>query len=264
MYPWIVLQRNCVEPVRRWKEKRKTLAELSFLMDTYVKKNSELLAENIALHATLLNAKQVEELMGFTQRYKASCVCIAQVLLRKFLPESHFFLLDAGANRGVCPDMVVVCNNCLVGRVSEVYPYYCRVMLITDQLSKVPAVCVRTDAHGIYEGAQKIDQGNLTFVSHLSTLEQGDLVLSSGEGLVYPKGFALGTIESFTLDRLGLNYEIAVKPINNFKTIHYCCIIQKGAEYEELPVSSDITVDSDQSENSIEIVADNDEPEEHA
>jgi len=108
------------------------------------------------------------------------------------------------------------------------------VTLITDQTSKIPVVCTQTGSQGILEGLNKLDVANLSFVSHLQTMVKDDLILSSGDGLVYPKGFAAGRIVDFSLNaNNGLIYLVTVKPLAPLRDIRFCCLLSKGTFYKD-------------------------------
>ena len=53
----------------------------------------------------------------------------------------------------------------------------------------------------------------LDFVSHLEPLVRDELVLTSGDGLLFPEGPALGTIAQFSLHDQGFLYDVHVKPL---------------------------------------------------
>jgi cell shape-determining protein MreC len=228
VYPWLVAQRTVVTPVKNWFEHRKTVAELHKLCTHYYTELETLVAENIMLHSSLAYMNVTQELTDFKKRYVTDTAVIAQVLLKHFSDQSHFFLIDAGSRRGITPDMVAVYKNCLIGRVSEVYPFYSKVILVTDKSCKVAAFCAHTGAPGIHEGLNAFGRTKLTFVSHLEKLQEHDTIISSGEGLVFPKGFGLGRIDSYALK--GFQYDITVQPLVAMDTVTSCCIIQKGAE----------------------------------
>jgi rod shape-determining protein MreC len=234
-YPLLLIQDTLISPWRSWQLRRKSADELCAALKHYQEQASQLLAENIALSAQQLHNQQIAELVSFGERYKTEQAVIGQVILKHIGEAGHFFLVDAGSNRGISVDMIAVYNNCLLGRVSEVHPAYCKVTLITDKLSKVPVICVATQAQGIHEGINSLTESRLEFVSHLQELRVGDLVLSSGDGLIYPKGFAVGIVRDFTLNSLGLNYIVSVTPLIDFMSIHHCYLVQKGAEYQGSP-----------------------------
>ena len=159
---------------------------------------------------------------------------IAQILLKQFSPQAHFFLLDAGKNKHIEKDMIAVFYNKLVGKVTQVYPGYCKVLLITDPLCKVAAKTLRTNIRGIHEGTFSLETTRITYMSHLVNLEIDDLVVTSGEGLVFPQGFVIGTIASFAIK--GLEYQVSVKPVLDLQALTYCTLLQKGSGLEDKSV----------------------------
>lgn len=240
MYPLMLVQNSVVSPIKQYIEMARIHRELEAICMQSLADRQELLRENIELASALDVVRSIDEINEFKKRYSSAAIT-AQVISRHFDGNSHFFWIDAGKNRDIAVDMVVVYKNCLVGRVTEVLPYFSRVILITDPLCKVAAFCKDSRDQAIHEGTGSLTQTKLTYVfdSRLDLekrLKKGDLVLSSGEGLIFPKGFGLGSIETFSADDLQFN--VTLTPLIDFKTIDYCCVIAKGAEYSE-PASAD-------------------------
>lgn len=230
MYPLLVVQKLVVKPLRACTTRKKNIQELTDIIAHYKQQYSDLLSRYISLSAQMVHHRQTTNLAQYAPAYKTDTLCIAQIIVHHCSDAGHFILLDVGTRDGVCQDMIAVYHQCLLGRVSEVYPWYCKVILTTDSLSKVPVICVQTGSQGIYEGLNQSHEARLGFVSHLNMLEIDELVLSSGDGLIYPKGFAVGKIRHFTLDALGLNYIVSVEPLLQVSDIHHCCLVSKGAE----------------------------------
>ncbi len=242
IYPLLQMQKAFVSPLKHYRQMTEIHREMEATYRQCLVERENLLQENIALSSALDVARATDEIKEFKKRYSSSLGLTVQVIGRHFNGR-HFFWIDAGKNRGITVDMVVVHKNCLIGRVSEVYPYYSKVTLITDPLCKVAAFCKNSQDHAIHEGTGSLKQTKLSYVfdSQLDLekrLKKGDLVLSSGEGLIFPKGFGLGTIESFRAD--DLYCDVVITPLINFETLDYCCIIAKGSEYyQEVPALSD-------------------------
>jgi len=89
----------------------------------------------------------------------------------------------------------------------------------------VAATCANTHTCGIHEGTNT-DTTMLSYVSHLSPMQIGDLVLSTGQGLVFPQGFGLGRVTSSYVN--GLHLTIELQPLLNLHEIHYCAILAIG------------------------------------
>ena len=236
LYPLLRIQQKIVTPIVQWFEQRATVQQLQDQLSILRKQNEELSASNIALQSVCSYVDETKALRNFNKRYDLTGGQVAQVLVRHFSSANNFFLVDAGSTHGIKKDMVAIYCNALVGRVVEVYPWYCKVCLITDAECKVAAFCVprncahqknsRKKASGIHEGINDAHQSVVQFVSHLETVEQDSLVLSSGEGLIFPQGFALGKV--IQLHKGDLFYSIIVKPELDFNTLSYCTLIAKG------------------------------------
>ncbi len=218
-----------------WFERRATIAELECAINKLRDENQKLFEENIALQSLQSYVHDTQELRDFNKRYALCDGHVAQILVRHFSSTDQFFLVDTGSAHGITKDMVALYGNCIVGKVVQVYPWYCKVSLVTDADCKICSLCLsskaltkndfKKGASGIHEGNSNLVSTAVRYVSHLKSVEVGDLVISSGEGLIFPKGFALGKVIS--ADKGELFYTIAVKPALDFQTLRYCTLIAK-------------------------------------
>jgi rod shape-determining protein MreC len=226
LYPVLRIQQSLIAPIQQWVSNRMSFVELQQKYAALSDDREQLLAENIALKSGNYYVRSTAELLAFKKRYEKTGERIVQVLARHLSTDNQFFLVNAGARHGIQKDMVAVYGNCLLGRVAHVYPWYCKVYLITDQKCKVAAACVKTGATGIHEGLNSEQQTTLSHVSHLEKIEVGDTLISSGEGLVFPQGFGLGTVVA--AERGDLVYTITVKPLLDFNIVRYCTLLAKS------------------------------------
>ena len=232
VYPVLVLQHKLVSPLKEYFAQRKSIAELQEQMMQLQGEHDTILAQNIELQGMISYAQDTKELVEFKQRYNFSQALLAQVLVKNFSEQSHFFLIDKGSNSGAQKDMVVIYKDCLIGRIGEVYPNYSKVVLISDQSCKVAAYCAQSKATGIYQGSNEEWSASLYHVSHLSSLEIGELILSSGDGLIFPRGFGLGKIKEYQTE--GLFHQIAIEPLVDLHAINHCYVVQKGECVQEV------------------------------
>ena len=106
-------------------------------------------------------------------------------------PFSNARLADAGANEGVAEGYPVISEHGLVGRVVGVSPEASRILLLTDADSRTPVVIDRSDARAILTG----DGGpapRLEYLRGPDAAHNGDVVLTSGDGGVFPRGLPVG------------------------------------------------------------------------
>jgi rod shape-determining protein MreC len=227
VYPFLKIQQLIIEPIQMWLSRRVAMNELQRLYISLQKDYELLLAENIALKAINQHMHNINELSSFfkARYYHKNTMVITQVLARHLSDQSQFFLVNAGTSQGVKKDMIALYQNCLIGKVTQVYPWYCKVCLITDNDCKVAVVCSETGSEGIVEGINNTEIMSLKYISHLSTVKMNDLVLSSGEGLIFPSGFGLGKI--IDVKKENLFYVINVKPMIDFRSLRYCILIAK-------------------------------------
>lgn len=108
-------------------------------------------------------------------------------------PYANTRLVNAGAERGVKVGHPVLSENGLVGRVIGVSPRVSRVLMLTDAASRTPVMIQRTRARAILTG----DGGwapELAYLRGRDAAQDGDLVLTSGDGGVLPRGLTVGRV----------------------------------------------------------------------
>ena len=225
LYPVLLAQHTIVTPLVTFYSTQKTIHALETTIATLKQTQKKLLAEVIALHSIVWFTKNTEELIAFKERYRSENMILGHIILKHFSEQEHFFLIDQGSTHGVTVDMVAVYKNCLVGRVTHTYPYYSKITLITDKSCKVAACSPTTKACGISQGCNNVEELRLNYVSHLAKVKMDDLIISNGEGLIFPAGFAVGAIKTCAIE--GLCYHITLKPLLDLSTLEYCYVLQK-------------------------------------
>ena len=231
LYPLLLVQKSVTGSLDNFLQRKKTIYALESEIALKNKQIEQLEAEKIASQATTSYYEEIKELVDFKKQYSLGKQLIVQVLLKQFSAQTHFFLVDGGKNKQIEKDMIAVFYNNIVGKVTEVYPAYSKVLLLTDPLCKIAVKTVKTHIRGIHEGTLSLDTTRIAYMSHLVDLEKDDLVITSGEGLVFPQGFAVGTISSFAIK--GLEYQVSVKPVLDLQSLTYCTLLQKGSGLEE-------------------------------
>jgi rod shape-determining protein MreC len=157
---------------------------------------NEYKAENQRLTG-LLNYKQV-----MVQKYD---LLVASVIARD--PGNWFatVTLNRGSNDGVRENMTVLTPQGLVGRVITVSSTNCEVLLITDPRSGVGAIIQETRSPGIVEGT--VGSSGMARIIHIpnnAQIQEGQVVVTSGIGSIFPKGIPIGTITNISAESAGL------------------------------------------------------------
>lgn len=106
-------------------------------------------------------------------------------------PFANNRLINAGSKDGIRFNNPVMTDQGLVGRVVGVSGEVSRVLMVTDVTSHVPVMILRSDGRAMMSG----DGGGypkLEFVRGQDTVKQGDQILSSGDGGIFPRGLPVG------------------------------------------------------------------------
>lgn len=138
----------------------------------------------------------IQELVDFRKRFGTVYSVVAPVARRDLSVARQHFIVDSGSTSGVKVGMVALAGHRLLGRVTEVYPLYSIVALITDPSISVAAIGATSKTTGVVRGTGNKHQVQLAYVDHLSPLAVGEQIVSSGEGLLFPRGFLIGTLAS--------------------------------------------------------------------
>lgn len=226
-YPLYRLTMVITEYATQWRDQWRTRDELKRALGEAEQEITQLRATIVALHAQQQYANMIAPLYRFCSRYAYDTALIVQVMSRCCSPDEQSIIVDAGSNQGVREDMIAIYGNGIVGRVTEVFAWYSRITLVTDKRCKIPVLCATTHTDGIYEGANSVREGRLLFVSCLDQLKPRDLVLTSGKGMIYPAGFAVGTVDTITHDAQGLYYRATITPYCDVFTITHCALLSK-------------------------------------
>jgi rod shape-determining protein MreC len=160
------------------------------------------------IQEALRRAGQAAVLAGLAPTGRA---VMASVIGRSTLPGQHTVLLDRGAQDGLTVDTVIVDASGLIGRVVELHPASCLVLLLTDPESRVAGLVERSRETGLLVGR---GWGHCDFV-YLETgadIEEGDRVVTAGLGGPFPKGLLLGTVLRVDRDDVTGSARAAIEP----------------------------------------------------
>lgn len=140
------------------------------------------------------------------------------------------YTLDKGSLQGVEVDMAVITPDGIVGRVEEVGLDFCLVSTLVENASAVGAVDGRSGARGIVEGSLGLRERSLctmSYVDETADVREGDVILSSGSGSVYPAGFVVGIVESLDYNVTAHTLTARIAPAVDFDRITRVMIVKK-------------------------------------
>ena len=199
------------------------------------KELDELKEENRRLNDMLVEyydmKRQNDELIRFydiKRENRDFSVVPATVIGRDPNENFYGFTLDKGSTDGVELSDPVMTDNGLVGWVSEVAPHSCKVTTILSPDASIGALDKKTTDSGIVAGEPTLCDEGLTRLINLSAqnkLEQGDLIVTSGFGGVFPKNLKIGKVRELSSDSYtGLPVAV-IEPLEQIRTVSSVAIV---------------------------------------
>jgi rod shape-determining protein MreC len=138
--------------------------------------------------------------------------------------ESRTVTIDRGSSSGIRKDDGVIADGGVVGKVVEVTPFSSQVMLVTDYMSRLPAVT----RHGRYWG---IARGNLAsvrveYLPQDAPIKVGQIVVT-GAGMSFHAGIPIGTIVRIERSDSTLYQTAILQPSVNLDTLDHVVVLPK-------------------------------------
>jgi rod shape-determining protein MreC len=150
--------------------------------------------ENVFLKNELNTADRAKALTVF-QNNTPSKMVAARIIGTGAGANSKVVIVDRGTASGVQRGMAVVTPDGIVGKVIAAYPIASQVLLITDGDFAAGVVTQKSGARGTLKG-QGTPQCKIDYVAFEEKVEPGELVFTSGDDRIFPRGFPVGVIRT--------------------------------------------------------------------
>jgi rod shape-determining protein MreC len=194
-------------------------------------RNSELESEVSELQAQVIQLQQqvgetdiLAALVDFSRARSENSYQAAAVIGFDPSPFLHYVIINVGSNDGILRGMPVVTDQGLVGRVDAVIADAARVQLITDAASKVNVRLQNAETDASLVGSVTGDV-TLDLIPQDVTIEEGDLVLTSGLGGGYPPDLIVGQVVNLRSRDFDLFKQATVQPVVDFNGLKIVLVI---------------------------------------
>lgn len=185
----------------------------------------ELEAELQRQRALAARSKSLEEALGLRTQMSAPTLA-ARVIAGSPSPGSDRVTIDRGSSDGVGPDMAVIAERGVVGRVIRpVASGAATVQLLIGAGAAAAVTFERSSAGGVARGGAA--SGTLLRVDYapqIADIQPGERVVTSGQDGIYPQGLMVGTVER--IDHPGTaEREILVRPAVDFSHVGLVLVV---------------------------------------
>ena len=220
------------------------------LQNTY-KENKELktkLEENAQLKYQVQVLQKDNQELQATLDEKASLsdfnLMKATVIRRNPSQWNELVTINRGENDGVKKNMAVITYAGLIGKIKSVAPNTATVQLLSseDPKNRISAYIEATaddkdskkksDVFGIIADYDKESKQLIMTWEEVPNglkVKKGQLVITSGQGGVFPKGLAIGTVEKVEPDENGLQKKVYIKPAADLYDIEHVMVVEREA-----------------------------------
>ncbi|MET4561820.1 rod shape-determining protein MreC [Lysinibacillus parviboronicapiens] len=212
--------------------------DIDSLLNTY-EENKRLkarLEEFAAVQTEALALKKendkLNELLDKKESLKAFNPIQATVIARNPDQWEEKIILNKGSSHGVEKNMAVMTAKGLVGKITLVTPFTSEVELLytNNPNYRVSAMVLgEKEAYGLIEGFD--EERNELIMKRIDsslTVKEGEQVVSSGLGGIFPKGVPIGEITEVSTDDFGLTKMAYVKPSADFSILEHVVIAKRS------------------------------------
>ena len=212
-------------------------------IETLKKENNDLKSENEKLKNKMIDYeilaaenKTLKEQARIRESYLDYEVVIADVISDSASNWDEIYIINKGSNDGIKPNMTVITTDGLVGYIETVSQNTSKVVSILDAGNSVSARSTRTRDSVIAKGNISLkDSEKIKITSIPIGVEfiEGDKFETSGMGGVYPKGIAIGEIESFENKANPLENEAILRTYVDFNKLETVAVILSDTKEDE-------------------------------
>ena len=207
------------------------------------KENAELKERSVDYDEILAENKRYRELLDFKAAHRQFNVRAGSVISRDYGTWSNTMVIDIGSEDGIEENMAVVTPAGVVGFISDVYPHSSRVQLLTDPRTSIGAIVQRPESRvsSVVRGNGNVPtEPQFVNIAKDADILEGDTLVTSGFGSIYPKGLYIGTIVSIHQDDNDFVKYAVIRPGVDFSKLEEVFVITHSTDnssYEKPDVS---------------------------
>ena len=196
-------------------ESRERLERQVLILEQKVQRLAVLQAENTRLR----------ELLNSSANLDAS-VLVAEIIGVDPDPNRQELVINKGGRDDVTQGQAVLDSEGLIGQVVETGPLSARVLLITDASHAMSVQVNRNGVRAILAGTGQGNRLRLLYVPDTADIREGDLLVSTGLGQLYPRGYPVARVVSVSHHSGAAFSEIEARPTAHLDRVSHVLLVQ--------------------------------------
>ena len=234
----LLVQKVAYAPIRFVKDKMTEISKLHNIYEEYqilenkVQETDSIKAKNAELEDEV---DKLQKTLELNQVLSKDAYLNATVVNRNLGYWYNTITIDKGSKNGVKVDMPVVVSEGLIGKVSKVTNFNSTVKLLTsDDVNNKISIKNNENGKNVYGLLSGYDKSSRSFIvegiADNTEIKEGDMVLTTGMGDIFPSGILVGKVSKITKDNFDLARTVEVKSDVNFDDIRYVTILKRQGE----------------------------------
>lgn len=210
-----------------------TKEDLQAEVEALKKENADLRAQLADYIDTKAENERLWKYYELKKQNPSYQIALANVIRRDVNDDFYSFTLDVGTSVGVSVNAPVITDNGLVGWVCQADASTCKVKTILSPDTKASVSDKQSGDSGILSGSVSLCDQNLTSMNKLAEnhqLKEGDMIVTSGTGGVYPSGLLVGEVQSIEFNKYDASRYAVIKPFEDVRSITAAAVI---TDFEE-------------------------------
>ncbi|NLZ48517.1 MAG: rod shape-determining protein MreC [Clostridiales bacterium] len=178
-------------------------------------RNAELEEKALMYDVVKSENERLAKILDYTKRNNQYDYVVSEILSVSGNNVLDGYVIDKGIKDGVIKGRVVATAQGLVGQVTVASDTWSIVQSISNENIGVGAKDQNTGDTGILRGYKDGNQDVLAildFISMDSQIKVGDVIVTSGDGYIYPKGIRIGEVIEVQEDKSRVMKTAIVKP----------------------------------------------------
>lgn len=185
--------------------------------------NRQLLNEIASFQELARESDRLKKLVEFNAPLEGRKI-VAQVIAQDLSPEFRTVRINKGERHGVAAGMAAIALEGVVGRVIRVGSDFSDVLTLLDPSSAIDSLLQRNRVRGVIEGIGG-NQLAMKYLRRTDDVQEGDVIISSGIGGLFPKGLAIGKVTSVRKKNYGISQAVEVAPSVDFNRLEEITLI---------------------------------------
>ncbi len=201
-------------------------------MEELNRQNQQLRQEVAELNARLAKTEsyqqenqRLRQVLGLSQEMADWQPVAAEVIGRDTDNWYDVITIRGGAAQGFARDQAVIAASGLVGRILSVSTNSAQVQLITDGDAAVACMIQESRVAGVLEPADRLSNLQMIHIPGSQQVQQGETVITSGLGGIYPYGLRIGSVSQVKEEQGGLTQVAQIAPFVDFSKLETVLVL---------------------------------------